>query len=141
MVIDFHTHVFPDKIAEKIKAVFPDAGVEFLPEFPAAKDNKRVLIASTQYDDVVFITFCTTGAYLGTDGLTRRVESVIDSVNISGKLEAVVHFGNPFALKNLRHVPRKLFGYDIPDAQLYAIDVLAGKLPAPGILPFRIAFP
>ena len=130
----------PDRIAKKIKTVFPNAGVEFLPEFPLAGDNKRVLIASTEYDDVVFVTFCVTGAYLGTDCLTRRVENVIDCVNISHKLAAVVHFGNPFALKHLLHVPRKIFGYDIPDAQLYAIDVLAGKLPAVGKLPFRIDF-
>jgi len=89
---------------------------------------------------VVFITFCTTRPYLGTDCLTRRTEAMINAFNYSGKLSAVLHFGNPFALKTLNHIPRKLFGYMMPQSQLHAIEVLAGKLPAKGTLPFQIEF-
>lgn len=130
----------PDRIAEKIREVFPDAGIEFLPEYATVKDNTRVLVASTQYDEVVFITFCVTKPYLGTDCLTRRAESVIDAVNLADKLAAVVHFGNPYALQPLLHVKRKIFGYLMPDSQLHAIDVLAGKIPAKGKLPFNVKF-
>ena len=130
----------PAELAGKIREVYPNAGIVFLPELPRPSDNERVFIESFKYDDVVFITCCETLAYLGTDGLTRRVESVIDCINLSGKLAAVVHFGNPFALKHLLHVPRKIFGYDMPESQPYTVDVLAGTLPAGGTLPFDIEF-
>lgn len=131
----------PQRIADKILEVYPNAGIEFFPEFSEQKDNERVLLASAKYDETVFVTFCETKAFLGTDCLTRRAESVINSATLSGKLAAVVHFGNPFALQPLLHVPRKVFGYLMPDSQVYAIDVLAGKLPANGTLPFQIQFP
>ena len=130
----------PQRIADKIRAEFPDASIEFIPEFPAKKDNERVLVASTKFDEVVFVTYCETQPYLGTDGLTRRIEVVIDSLNMAGRLSTVVHFGNPFALETIQHVKRKIFGYTMPDAQPCAIDVLAGKLTAEGTLPFNVNF-
>ena len=131
---------FPSKIADKIRAEFPNSNVVFLPEFAAAKDNDRVLTEATKYSEVVFVTFCTTSAYLGTDGLTRRAEALINSTIISGKVSAVLHFGNPYALKPIHHVPRRIFGYNSPDSQLHAIEVLSGKIPARGKLPFDIQF-
>lgn len=130
----------PKRVAAKIREVYPDAGIEFLPEYPDAKDNERVLVRSADYDETIFVSFCYTRAYLGTDCLTRRVEVVIDSLNLGGRLGAVVHFGNPFALKGLLHIPRKIFGYTMPDSQKYAIDVLVGKIPANGTLPFDVPF-
>ena len=130
----------PNNIADKIKQEFPDSDIEFFPEFPSATDNERVLLAATKHSEVVFITYCATGPYLGTDCLTRRAEYVINSLIMSGKVSAVLHFGNPFAVKPLLHTPRRLFGYMMPDSQLHAIDVLAGKLEAKGTLPFKIDF-
>jgi len=130
----------PHQIVKKIKEVYPDAGIEFLPEYPNQKDNERVLLASAKYDETVFISFCVTKAYLGTDCMTRRAESVINALNLSDRLGALVHFGNPFAVQELLHIPRKIFGYTMPDSQLHAIDVLAGKIPANGTLPFQIDF-
>ncbi len=131
---------YPKNIEAKIREDFPDAEIEFLPEFSSAGDNDRVLRAATKAEEVVFVTFCTTSAYLGTDCLTRRTESVINALTDSGKLQAVVHFGNPYALKHIDHVSRKIFGYLIPDSQKHAIDVLAGKCEAKGTLPFDIEF-
>ena len=131
---------FPEKIAKKIQEVYPDAGIIYLPELPNAKENERVLVESKKYDDVVFVTYCNTAAYLGTDCMTRRVENLIDCVNLGDKLEAIVHFGNPFALQPLLHVKRKILGYNMPTTQPYTIDVLAGKIPAKGTLPFDIKF-
>lgn len=130
----------PKAIADKIRAEFPDAGVLYLPELPNQKQNEKVFLEAAKHDDVVFVTFCMTQPYLGTDCLTRRVENVIDCVNLANKLAGVLHFGNPFALQPLMHVKRKLFGYIMPDTQPYAIEVLAGKLPAKGTLPFNIEF-
>ena len=129
---------FPNRIANKIKETFPESGIEFLPEFSSAGDNERVLNMATQYKEVVFITFCTTYAYMGTDGLTRRAESVINALANSKKVSAVVHFGNPYALKYLLPIPRKIYGYKIPDSQIHAIDVLKGNLEAKGTLPYDL---
>jgi len=130
----------PDAIIEKIHEEFPEAEVVTLTDYATARENEYVLTRATEHKEVVFITFCTTRPYLGTDCLTRRTEAMINAFNYSGKLSAVLHFGNPFALKTLNHIPRKLFGYMMPQSQLHAIEVLAGKLPAKGTLPFQIEF-
>jgi len=126
----------PHRVIDAVRANFPQAEIRTIREFPTPGENEKLLNAATKYDEVVFITFCTTAAYAGTDGLTRRMESVINALAASDKVSAVVHFGNPLALKNLLPVPRKIFGYTAPESQPYAIDVLAGKLPARGKNPF-----
>ena len=128
----------PDRIIKKIEAEFPEAEIVTLPEFSTAKQNEKVFVAATRHKEVVFITFCTTRPYLGTDCLTRRTESVINALTLSGKVSAVVHFGNPRAMKELNHTPRKIFGYMMPQSQEYAIEVLSGKIPAKGTLPFKV---
>ena len=130
----------PTKIAEKIYVEFPNSDIEFLPEFPNALDNERILLSATCHTEVVFVTYCATGPYLGTDCLTRRAEYLINSLIGAGKVSTILHFGNPFAVKKLLHTKRRLFGYMMPDSQIYAIDVLAGKLAPKGKLPFNIKF-
>jgi len=127
----------PMRVAGAVEEDFPKAAITFIPEFSSDRDNDRVLTLATEYKEVVFVTFCTTTSYLGTDGLTRRTESVINALANSEKISAIVHFGNPYALKTVGPIPRKIFGYMIPDSQRFAIDVLAGKLEAKGKLPFN----
>lgn len=127
-----------NRVAEKIKKEFPESSIEFLPEFSQAHDHQRVLVEAAKHKEVVFVTYCNTEAYLGTDSLTRRTESVLNALIHSGKVSAIVHFGNPFALKNLFPTRRKIFGYHIPESQVYAIDVLKGNIEAKGTLPFDI---
>ena len=116
-----------------IKEHFPNSDIELIPEFPSPRDNDRVLTAASKYDEVVFVSFCLGAPYTGTDCLTRRIEAVINALALPGKLTALVHFGNPFAMKNLSfHIPRKIFGYSAPASQGPAIEVLAGKYPAKG---------
>jgi len=129
---------FPGEIAEKIKAEFPNSEVQFISELPTAGNNDRILTAATKHDEVVFITFCTTTSYLGTDCMTRRTEALINCLTLSGKVSAIVHFGNPYAMKPINHIPRVIMGYTAPASQKYAIEVLAGKIPAKGVLPFDI---
>ncbi len=129
---------YPRKLAEKINKEFPGSAVTYIPEFSSDRDNDRVLTMATGYKEVVFLTFCTTTSYLGTDALTKRTESVINCLINSGKVSTVVHFGNPYALKTLGHIPRKIYGYQIPESQQYAIEVLAGKLEAKGKLPYNV---
>lgn len=128
---------FPDRLQERIADRFPQAEIVTMPEFPTAAQNERVLTAATRHDAVVMISYCDTAPYLGTDGLTRRAESVINALALSGKLEAIVHFGNPLALRPLLPISRRIYGYASPASQLYAIDVLAGRLEARGSMPFE----
>ncbi len=136
--IDIARWYYPMEIAEKIKKEFPGSRIEFIPEFSGQKDNERVLAAAADYKDVVCITFCTTTCYLGTDALTKRTEAVVNCLINAKKTSTVVHFGNPFALKTILPVPRKIFGYMMTKSQIHAIDVLAGKLEAKGKLPYDI---
>lgn len=128
----------PQQIANRIKVNFPESTIKYLPEFPAWSDNEQVLNASTAFKEVVIITYCNTTCYQGTDGLTRRAEACINSLIASGKVSALVHFGNPFALEELDHVERRIFGYTLSKSQEYAIDVLAGKIEAKGTIPFAV---
>lgn len=124
------------KVINAIKERFPESEIVTIEEYPSAYNNETVLNTATKYDDVVFVSFCTSGAYLGTDCLTRRLESVMNALAISGKLSTVVHFGNPLALKNIKHIKRKIFGYTASESQIYAFDVLAGRIPAKGSMPY-----
>ena len=129
---------FPHRIAEKIKEDFPNAEIVFVSEYAKPSGNEKVLLAATKHDEVIFVTFCNTSAYLGTDCMTRRTEALINALNTSGKVKALVHFGNPYAVKPIDHIERVLLGYTAPDSQGHAIDVLAGKTEAKGKLPFDI---
>ncbi|MBQ8552189.1 MAG: hypothetical protein IJ428_05175 [Clostridia bacterium] len=51
---------------------------------------------------------------------------------------AVVHFGNPFVLEDFEHIPRVLIGTGSYDCTLCAIDVLAGKYPARGVMTYDV---
>ena len=128
---------FPQTAIDAIRERFPNAEIATLPEFPCANENDRVLTAATKHTKVVFVTFCATGCYVGSDRMTRRVESMVEAISVSGKLEAIVHFGNPLAMREIPHRPsRILFGYNAPAAQTYAFDVLAGKIEAKGVMPY-----
>ena len=121
---------------DAIKALFPNCAIELIPEYPKPRDNDRVLNAATKYDEVVFVSFCEFALYMGSDGLTRRIETVINALTLPGKLTALVHFGNPLAVQNLWHIPRKIFGYSAAASQPHAFEVLAGKYPAKGKNPY-----
>lgn len=130
----------PNDIIKRIGEEFPEAEIITLPEFSTSKENEKVLLAATRHKEVVFVTFCNGQPYLGTDCMTRRTEAVINALVLSGKLSIVLYFGNPFALRTLFHIPRKLFGYMMPQSQSYAIEALAGIIPAKGKLPYNVTF-
>ena len=129
-----------DRICDAINERFPNAQIELIREYPQSRDNDRVLNAATKYDEVVFVTYCTSQPYLGSDCMTRRMESVITALAMPKKLCALVHFGNPLAIENieaLENIPRIIYGYKSPSSQVYAFDVLAGKIEAKGTMPYQ----
>ena len=128
----------PVALSEHIKATFKNSEVAFIPEYPTPKQNEELLVKATDHDEIVFVTYCQMGCYIGTDSLTKRIEALINCVNISGKVSAIVHFGNPYAMEPLDHMKRVIFGYNSTESQKYAFDVLAGKIPAKGKLPINL---
>lgn len=128
----------PQKIATKIKEEFPNAEITYLPEFPSAAQNEQMLNLATEFEEVVFVTFTTHAAYQGPECLTRRIESVINALILSGKVKAIVHFGNPFCVENLSHVPRMIFGYSIAASMPFVFEILSGKRKAKGKLPYPV---
>lgn len=130
----------PVLIGKTIQKEFPGAGIMYMPEFPTAAENQKILVEATKYKEVIFCTFCDSQCYLGSDALTRRAEAVINCLIHSGKTDTVVHFGNPFAMNNLLHIKRKVFGYKIKESQQYCIEALAGKFEPQGKIPFNVDF-
>ena len=136
MEISHNAYYDPDRVAAAIRERFPNAEIISLAEYATSQNNDRVLTAAAGHDKVVFVSFCDSAAYLGTDCLTRRAESVIMALELAGVLEAHVHFGNPLAMRFLPRTARRIYGYHIPSSQIYAFDVLAGRYPAKGRMPF-----
>ncbi|MBR5307219.1 MAG: hypothetical protein IKU43_00490 [Clostridia bacterium] len=130
----------PTLIGKTIEAEFPGAGLGFLPEFPTSGENEKILTLASNYREVIFMTYCDSPCYLGTDSMTKRVEAVINCLSLSGKVSTVCHFGSPYALKSISHIKRKIFGYKNKESQKYAVEVLSGKLEAKGKLPYNVEF-
>jgi beta-glucosidase-like glycosyl hydrolase len=122
----------PLKIEAKIKEVFPNSEVEMIDQFPGPMDCARILSHSIDYDDVVFITFSEALAYTGPEHLTRRIENIITAMQHTNRISTIMHFGNPFVLENLGHIPRNIIGAQSKKCVDTAIDVLAGLYPANG---------
>ena len=125
-----------NRVIKAIKERFPNDDIFTMHEFPRRIENENVLNTATKYEDVVMVTFCTTSAYMGSDELTKRIEKVIEALAAPGKLKALVHFGNPLAISWMKGIPRKIYGYNSPDSQVHAFDVLNGTIPARGKNPF-----
>ena len=126
----------PRAIINAINERFPNATIKTMREFPTARENSSLLLEATEYEKIVIVSYCDSYAYLGSDSLTRRMESALNALIHPGRVEAIVHFGNPLALKNLLPVKRKIYAYKSPSSMPYAFDVLAGKIPARGSHPF-----
>ncbi len=128
------------RVGEVIKKHYPDAELLFLPPLSIPSDHQRALGATRASDEVILVTQCYTTAYLGTDCLTRRSEAILNALIHTGKVSALLHFGSPYAIRPLLHIPRKIFGYIMPESQDYAVEILAGKAEAKGVMPFKVDF-
>lgn len=128
----------PAAIAGRIKERFPHSGVMTINQFPSSGNNYDVLETNVHYDDVVFITFCESQAYIGRETYTTRFLSLIEALQITNRVTALVHFGNPFLLEELPHVPRILNGCLSFDCTMDAIDMLSGIGTPSGNIPYRI---
>ncbi len=130
----------PSKIMEKLEKEFPNSTVEAISQFPTPSQNMRILTDSLGHDDVVFITFTEAPAFAGSDHITHRIVALINAMQMSNRISTLVHFGNPFVLEELSHIPRKIIGGVAPDNIQAALDVLAGNYPAKGVMTYDVKF-
>ncbi len=126
----------PDEVAAHLKHDFPASEVRLLCEFPTYIENERVANLAAHADDVVFVTFCEGRCYQGTDGLTERMRMLIASMQT--KIAAIVHFGNPYAMQPVVHIPRLIFGFPSELCVNNGLDVLSGKIEPLGHLPIDV---
>ena len=126
----------PESIADSLKEKYPTSNVEYVCEFPSRLQVEKICVESTKHDDVVFVTFCDSACYQGTDGLTERLRILIESVSI--KTAAVVHFGNPYALEKLVHIKRLVCGFPSELCIENGLKVLSGEIEARGKMPINL---
>lgn len=124
----------PVRIIRRLEELFPNSEVIAIREFPSPMNNNHTLHKAVDFDDVVFITFVRTGAYVGREEFTPPMVSLMESMLVSNQLSTVVHFGTPYALEILPHIPRLLIGNCSQANVMAALEVLAGNYPAKGKL-------
>lgn len=122
----------PDIIREKLESVYVNSAVTYISELSSAEENKNILDTSVDYDDLVFITFFESGAYVGAERFNPPVLSLIEALQMTNRVSTLVHFGNPFLLEDMPHIPRVLVGCCSTQSVMSAMDVLSGDLPCAG---------
>ncbi len=128
----------PPAIIKKLNEHFPNSDVLTIREFPSASENYVLINRTVNFDDVVFMTFIDAEGYIGRECLTSRVVSVIEALQITNRVSTVVHFGNPFVLEELPHIPRIIMGGLSDKSVDYAIDILSGKEKAEGVMTYDL---
>lgn len=129
---------FPDKITEKLNELFPNSTVRIISEFPTPNRIENILDDSVEHEDVIFFTYAETAAYTGKECLTSRIVSIIEALQISKRVSTLVHFGNPYVLEELPHIPRVIIGCLSAENVNSAIDVMAGIYPAKGVPTYNV---
>ena len=128
----------PDKISEKLKSLFPNSSVRIITQFPTANRIGMFLEDSVEHDDVIFITYYDTSAYTGKEAFTPRIVSLIEALQVTNRVSTIIHFGNPYVLEPLAHIPRVIIGCLSAENVYSVIDVLAGLYPAKGVPTYDI---
>ncbi len=123
----------PQAIMDRLLELFPQSAATAINEYSSAEQNWRVLEGSVDYDDVIFVTFVMGQAYVGKECFTSRVLSLIQALQVTDRVSTVVHFGNPFVLEDLVHIPRILVGGKSKKNVEHTLEILAGMHPAKGV--------
>lgn len=125
-----------EKQGDLIREYFPDAEIIIINEFPNNIQNERVALASTKADDVIFCTYCRPHSYLGSDGITARMEYLINSN--PEKTAAVLHVGNPYEASKFPNAKRVFIGHLGGDSLKYTLKALKGEFIPTGKLPVTL---
>lgn len=125
--------LYPTKVVKRLNELFPNSKVNVFHQFPTQGQNFNLFKDMVEYDDVVFLTFSEPLAYVGREHLTQRVVTLIEAMQSTNRISALVHFGNPKVLEVLPHIPRYILGGIAEKSVEACLDVLAGEYPAKGV--------
>ncbi len=126
----------PPNVAARIRALFPNSDVLAIPQYPSVGDSMTAFSRQTKYDDVIFVTYGVTSAYIGPEHMTSRLVALMDALQSTDRIVAHLYFGNPFVIEDAPYVPRVLMGYTSETAVFHALDILAGRAEAKGRIPY-----
>ena len=126
----------PAAIEARIRELFPNSGVVQHPNFPNPKQNYFLFKQQAEYDDIVYITYLKSEAYLGKECLTRRTVDMMDALQAGDRIVAHLHFGNPFVATDAPYIPRVLLGLGSEECILHTLGILAGEAPLVGTQPY-----
>lgn len=125
-----------EEVEGMIRERFPDDEIIAINQFPSRAQNERTCYAASKAEEVVYLTYSSSGAYMGSEALTDRVLTLMDSMK--EKIAAVIHVGNPYAMEDIPHVPRIVFTFGFGDSLGYALDVPAGRMEPKGLMPVKL---
>ena len=125
-------------MVEKLEKFYPDCGAIAISAYPAAAEVKAVLEKATHYDDVIFITFFNSTAYIGKECFTSRIISTMEALQITNKISTIIHFGNPYLLEDVPHIPRVIVGTTASNNLVPTFEVLAGVREPKGVPTYNI---
>ncbi len=129
----------PGEIIERLKKEFPNSVAYALSEYPLAWKISRGLSDAMGYE-TVFITYNNPQAYIGKECLSSRIISMMQAMQVSDRISTIVHFGNPYVLEDVPHVPRIIVGGGFKKSVDATFDVLTGKAKAEGKLTYDVKF-
>ena len=126
------------QIRQSILSRFPGSQIRVICEFPSVPQTEGVCSASTHADEVIYMTYCSSGAYRIGENLTENVVNMMESM--CDKISAVIHLGNPYAMERIPHVPRVIMSVGSNrDSIDNTYAVLAGEYEPKGQMPLNIA--
>lgn len=133
-----HSWYKPEVLVKQIAKRFPNSEVFALNQYPEPDAISKAWRTAVDYDNVVFITFFDNRPFKGHEHLSWSVVSLIEAMQVTNTIKALIHFGNPFIIDDLPHVDLVLNPLKSTKAEELVIDVLAGLIPAEGKIPYKL---
>ncbi len=130
----------PLRIKEKIKELYPNSDVTMLRLYPSAAENSSLFNKQLAYDDVIYITYWQTLAYLGKECLSSRIIGVMNALQTTNRIGAILHFGNPFMMEDVPRVDRLLQGYCSAQCLYHSLKILCGDAEPKGVNPYDVKY-
>jgi len=128
----------PNKIIKQLEETFPNSRVFAMDEFPSTSHNWILVHENIDYDDVILISFMDGKAYQGEETFSGRFVTAVKALQITDRVSAILHFGNPFPLEALEHIPRVIIGGRSAEGVETGIKVLVGDYPAKGKMTYDV---
>lgn len=126
------------KIKEIILEKFPGADIKIANQYPCAQQVEAVCNASVNAEEIIFVTFSTSGCYTLGGEFTPQLVYLMDAVG-AHKLASVIHIGNPYPLEVVPHFPRYLISVGGSEIAIEnCLSVLNGEYVPKGKLPFEL---